>query len=29
MWLVDKKGALRNIDAAENLAENVQRLLAE
>lgn len=29
MWLVDKKGNLRNIDAREDLAGSVEKLLAE
>ena len=29
MWLVDKKGVLRDIDAGENLESKVQKLLAE
>ena len=29
MWLVDKKGALRELNARENLTEKVEKLLAE
>ena len=29
MWLVDKSGRLREIDATENLMEKVEKLLAE
>jgi thiol-disulfide isomerase/thioredoxin len=29
MWLVDKKGNLRDLNARENLAERVEKLLAE
>jgi thiol-disulfide isomerase/thioredoxin len=29
MWLVDKKGNLRDLNARENLAEKVEKLLAE
>ena len=29
MWLVDKKGALRDLNARENLVEKVKKLLAE
>ena len=29
MWLVDKQGKLREIDAVQNLAERVEKLLAE
>ena len=29
MWLVDKKGVLRHVDARENLEAKVQKLLAE
>jgi len=29
MWLVDKKGVLRNVDARENLGAKVEKLLAE
>ena len=29
MWLVDKKGVLRDLNARENLAEKVEKLLAE
>ena len=29
MWLVDKKGNLRDVNARENLAEKVEKLLAE
>jgi peroxiredoxin len=29
MWLVDKQGKLRDIDAVQNLAQRVEKLLAE
>ena len=29
MWLVDKKGVLRELNARENLPEKVEKLLAE
>jgi hypothetical protein len=29
MWLVDKKGNLRDLNARDNLAEKVEKLLAE
>jgi hypothetical protein len=29
MWLVDKKGVLRHLEARENLTEKVEKLLAE
>ena len=29
MWLVDKKGVLRDLNAREQLAEKVEKLLAE
>ena len=29
MWLVDKKGVLRDLNAREGLAEKVKKLLAE
>jgi len=29
MWLVDKKGVLRDLNARENLPEKVEKLLAE
>jgi hypothetical protein len=29
MWLVDKNGALRDLNAREGLAEKVKKLLAE
>ena len=29
MWLVDKKGNLRETNARENLTEKVEKLLAE
>jgi hypothetical protein len=29
MWLIDKKGNLRDTDAREDLAGGVQKLLAE
>jgi hypothetical protein len=29
MWLIDKKGLLRDIDARQDLAGKVQKLLAE
>ena len=29
MWLVDKKGGLRELNARENLPEKVEKLLAE
>jgi len=29
MWLVDKKGNLRDLEARDNLAGKVEKLLAE
>jgi len=29
MWLVDKKGVLRDMNGREELAEKVEKLLAE
>jgi hypothetical protein len=29
MWLVDKKGNLRDLNGRENLAEKIEKLLAE
>ena len=29
LWLVDKKGVLRDLNARENLAQKVEKLLAE
>jgi thiol-disulfide isomerase/thioredoxin len=29
MWLIDKQGKLRDIDAVQNLSEKVEKLLAE
>jgi hypothetical protein len=29
MWLVDKQGVLRELNARENLPEKVEKLLAE
>jgi hypothetical protein len=29
MWLVDKKGNLRDLNGRENLTEKVEKLLAE
>jgi len=29
MWLVDKKGVLRELNARENLTQKVEKLLAE